>query len=179
MYKRTVPYVCANTHMHSCPTLTTISYTCIYTQMNSHTIGSFNLASGAWTQFADSAFFCFFFFLLLAKHIHHFIAPSPLIELLSVLLQLPPLFFTAQIQSRPLLKGLILIWLEMNRTAVCLGQTEYDTIYMCEWRQLVLVIDDNVTAWSCGGNVHCSQKENTGDLFHNTAENSYIPFFFC
>lgn len=119
--------------------------------------------------------FCIFF-LLLVKHLHYIITPSPLIELLSVLLQLPALFFTAQIQSRLLLKGLFLIWPVMNRTAVCLGQLEYDAICMSEWRQLVLVIDDNVTAWSCGGNSQCSQWEYTRDLFHNSAENSYITY---
>lgn len=38
------------------------------------------------------------------------IPPSPRIELLSELLQLPAAFFSAQIQSRPFLKGLSLIW---------------------------------------------------------------------
>lgn len=37
----------------------------------------------------------------------------------------------------------------MHTAAACLGQAEYDTIYMSERRQLELEINDNVTAWSC------------------------------
>lgn len=82
-----------------------IAHTCIHTRPYSRVIGSFSLAGGAWTHFADSSLL-----FLLAKHLHHFIPPPPLIELLSDLLLLPAPFFSAQIQSRPFLKALILIW---------------------------------------------------------------------
>lgn len=107
--------------------------------------GWFNLTSGAWTQFADSSFF------LWTKHLQHYSRPSLQIELLSDPLQLPAPFFSAQIQSWPFLKGLILIW---HNAAQCSSRSRSDRIwyylYVCMVTGTKRKMDDNVFPLSCG-----------------------------